>query len=205
MIYYGRFTQYVPETFPEGFPELMRESVVWTRNEAGQDLYDLRKTLPAAHSFVITEDDNSIRVVHTDPHAVFPNDGGHLYAIPGEVERDTTVLMGKLFDPETGTLVDRPPRVPSSISDRQFFQALALRGIITEEDALAAVQTGFVPPPVQAIIDTITDPAEKFAAKMLVSGATVYERSNSLVTYFGASLGWTEAQIDEFFVFAASL
>ena len=33
----------------------------------------------------------------------------------------------------------------SIISDRQFYQALAMKGLVTKDEALAAVQTGTIP------------------------------------------------------------
>jgi hypothetical protein len=98
--------------------------------------------------------------------------------------------------------VDLPP-CPSSISDRQFFQQLAIAGIITEEQALAS-NAAVIPPPLLDIINGM--PAEQqFGAKMLVSGATVFERHHPMTEAIGAAYGWTAAQIDGFFRAAALL
>jgi hypothetical protein len=64
---------------------------------------------------------------------------------------------------------------------------------------------GTIPAPLQTIIDGIADARERFAAEMLISGATTFERSHPLTAVVGASIGWTSTQIDEFFIFAASL
>lgn len=96
-----------------------------------------------------------------------------------------------------------PQLVPSSISDRQFFQQLAGVGIISQDEALAS-NAAVIPPPLLAIIDAM--PIEqRFAAKMLVSGATVFERSHPMTTAIGAAYGWNDAQIDDFFRAAAQL
>lgn len=96
-----------------------------------------------------------------------------------------------------------PPSIPQTISDRQFFQQLAILGIITEADALAS-NAAVIPPPLLQIINAM--PADQqFNAKMIVSGATVFERTNPLTIVVGTAYGWTADQIDAFFVAAAAL
>lgn len=95
------------------------------------------------------------------------------------------------------------PLVPSQISDRQFFHQLCIAGIITEADALAA-NAAVIPQPLLDIINAM--PADQqFGAKMLVSGATIYERSHPMTIAIGMAYGWNDAEIDEFFVAAAVL
>lgn len=103
-------------------------------------------------------------------------------------------------EPETET-----PTVPSTISDRQFFQQAAVLSIITQSEALAAVQTGTIPSVLQSIVDGIQDPTEKFAATMLLAGATVFERNHPFTNAVGAALGWSNDQIDQFFIAASNL
>lgn len=99
--------------------------------------------------------------------------------------------------------LDHDPRpVQPEISDRQFFQALAIAGIISEADALAAVQTGALPAPIAAIIDAMPD---QFAARMLLSGATTFERRHPLTDALASALGYSPAQTDELFRAAAAL
>lgn len=95
-----------------------------------------------------------------------------------------------------------PEPVPESVSDRQFFQALALDGMISEAEALAAVQTGALPAPIAAIIDAMPD---QFAARMLLSGATTFERRHPLTDALASALGYSPAQTDDLFRVAASL
>lgn len=93
--------------------------------------------------------------------------------------------------------------VPQSISDRQFFQQLAVNGIITEDQALAS-NAAVIPPPLLAIIDQM--PAEqRFGVKMLVSGATTFERNNGVTIAIGEAYGMSPDDIDEFFSAAAQL
>ena len=96
-----------------------------------------------------------------------------------------------------------PPETFGPISDRQFFQALAETpfAIITEEEALAAVSTGAVPEIMRAVVEGL--PIEKrFGVRMILSGATTFERTNPLVEIFGASQNMDAAAIDAFWRFA---
>jgi hypothetical protein len=45
----------------------------------------------------------------------------------------------------------------------------------------------------------------KFGAKMIVSGATTYYRTDPLTIQIGNAYGWTAAQIDAFFTAASAL
>ena len=101
--------------------------------------------------------------------------------------------------------LDHDPRpVPPEISDRQFFQALAIAGIISEADALAAVMTGDLPAAFEAFVAAL--PAgEQFGARMALSGATIFRRDHPLTAAFGAASGKSPAEIDELFRLAASL
>jgi len=126
-----------------------------------------------------------------------------------EVDVVTGNMVEKALTPEElEELANQPPPpvfVPPVISDRQFFQMAAMGGIITQAEALAAVQTGVIPSVLQTVVDGITDPDQKFAATMLLSGATQFERVHPLTEAVGAYLGWTSEQIDQFFIQAAGL
>ena len=91
-----------------------------------------------------------------------------------------------------------PPEapVPQAISDRQFFQQLAIMSLITEAEAIAAVATGALPPTMAAFINQL--PADqRFAARMALQGATTFLRTNPLVETFGEMQGMTSEQIDD--------
>jgi len=93
---------------------------------------------------------------------------------------------------------------PAAISDRQFFQQLALQGIITQEEALAAVKAGAIPMALQRLINGL--PADRqFAATMIITGATTFERNHPLTIAIGAAYGWTSDQMDALFSAAAAL
>jgi hypothetical protein len=96
------------------------------------------------------------------------------------------------------------PPVPD-ISDRQFFQQMAIEGTIMRDEALAAVKTGSIPTSLQTIVDGIQDQAQRFTAEMLLSGATTFQRSHPLTDAIGQATGRAPEQIDDFFRSAAQL
>jgi hypothetical protein len=49
------------------------------------------------------------------------------------------------------------------------------------------------------------DPAQQFAANMLLAGTATFRRDHPLTNAIGASLGMTAAQMDELFIAAAAL
>lgn len=100
--------------------------------------------------------------------------------------------------------VDPAPPVPDQISDRQFFQQLAIDGLITTDEALGAVMTGTLPAAMGAFISAL--PAEQqFGARMALCGATTFQRSHPLVDAFATMQGMTPEQIDELWRTAAAL
>lgn len=97
-----------------------------------------------------------------------------------------------------------PPAPLPDISDRQFFQQLAVQGVITQDEALAAVKTGSIPAALQGLINSL--PADQqFGATMIVAGATTFQRNHPMTVAIGAAYGWNAAQIDAFFRLAAAL
>lgn len=111
------------------------------------------------------------------------------------------LLAGGVVNP----YVPPPPPVPETISDRQFFQQAAIAGLITQAEALAAVQTGTVPAVLMNVINALPDAMQKFAAEMMLAGATQFNRHHPLTEAVGAALSWTPEQIDQFFIAAAAL
>jgi len=95
------------------------------------------------------------------------------------------------------------PYFPSNVSRRQFFQQAAVAGIITENEALAAVTTGALPASITAYISTLPVD-QQFGAKMLFS-ANEFLRSSPMANAFGTSIGMTAEQIDDFFLAASKV
>lgn len=96
-------------------------------------------------------------------------------------------------------------QVPSEISRRQFFQQLAVSGIISNQEAIAALAQGAIPPPLQVLVDQLPNEEAKFNAQMLIIGASVFQRAHPLVDTVRVLLGWTEEQADQFFIDAYKL
>ena len=94
--------------------------------------------------------------------------------------------------------------VPQTISDRQFFQQLAIAKVISQEEALAAVKTGDIPSALSGFIAALPD-AARFNAEMLLSGATLFQRAHPLTDAIAAAQGMTPEQVDDFFRAAAAL
>jgi hypothetical protein len=107
------------------------------------------------------------------------------------------------FVEANGYETDIPVIKVTEISDVQFFYELAKRQIISPEDAIRSNQ-GIIPPAVQSLIDLMPDANTKFAAEMLVSGATRFQRNHPFTEFIGTAFGYTSDQIDEFFTSAAT-
>lgn len=101
-----------------------------------------------------------------------------------------------------------PPAIPPEMlfaNDRQFYQQAAIENYITNEDALKAVQSGFIPPIFQQIVDSIEDPNEKFKYQLYFGGTTAILRTDPIVEDIRKSFGKTSKQMDKFFLDAMKL
>jgi hypothetical protein len=114
------------------------------------------------------------------------------------------VADGGVADPYLIPGIPQPPEFPNEISDRQFFQALAQAGEITQDEALAAVGTGAIPARMADAIALLPE-EQQFPARMLVSGNVVYRRDSPMVAMLQQNLGWTDQQTDGLWKLAASL
>jgi hypothetical protein len=93
---------------------------------------------------------------------------------------------------------------PPSVTRRQFFQAAAQQGLITQAEALALFATGAIPAEIATVIAALPT-AQQFPAEMLLQGALNFDRGNSLLAGLCGALGQTSAQIDALFVLAGTL
>lgn len=97
-----------------------------------------------------------------------------------------------------------PAPFPRIISDRQFFQQLAIAGLITQDEALAAVGPGTIPATLAQLVNGL--PATlQFEARMLLTGATQFDRKHPMVNALMMSFGWSDAQTDDLWRAAAAL
>lgn len=117
---------------------------------------------------------------------------------------DSPDLWGRMLDAVQPTPFAPPAFVPPPISDRQFAQGLAVAGIITEAEAEDWVGPGIVPSGLMAFVESLPA-ADQFAARMILRGATQFERAHPLTSAFGAMFGWSSAQIDQFWLDCAKL
>ena len=67
------------------------------------------------------------------------------------------------------------------------------------------MKTGDVPAAIQALIDNGVPEGERFAATMMIAGATTFERRHSMTALLGQLYGWDDSEIDAVFRFAGAL
>lgn len=140
---------------------------------------------------------NSDYVVRDIDSAFIPND---------ETNSDWREYQEWLLVPEnTPNPIPTPSVViPHTVSDRQFFQAATLLGLISETDALSMVTVGIIPPTLLAAILALPAPLQ-FSAKMKIIGARAFDRNDPLVLALSATMGQTPDQVDALFILADSL
>lgn len=97
-----------------------------------------------------------------------------------------------------------PVIVPIKISRRQFFQAAAKAGIITQAEAIAMLASGTMPAALAAAIALLPE-NKQFDATMAIVGDPDFYRADSFVIDLGAAMGETPAQIDGVFILGATL
>jgi hypothetical protein len=106
-------------------------------------------------------------------------------------------------DPAVVAFLNPPPPIPN-ILRRQFYQQLSVQAIITQAQALAAVQSGTIPPALQTVVNNLPA-AEQFGANLMLAGDATFARKHPMTLAIGAAYGWTSAQIDTFFTTAVLL
>lgn len=138
----------------------------------------------------------------TEPDSIYIKDGGILYYPPKPANSYV------VFDYDSGSWVDprtgqdwmnelNATRAESSMSRIDFVLKCHQFGIVTEEEAELAIDGGF-PPAFQAIIETM--PIEqRFEARVRWKGATVVDRSMSLVQDMGAAINIDQWTLDKVF------
>lgn len=88
--------------------------------------------------------------------------------------------------------------VPPEITDRQFFQAAALAGMITKDEAIAMMASGVIPAALNSAMSVL--PADQqFAAKMKIIGARLFQRADPFLNVLGGAMGKSSADIDGLF------
>lgn len=139
-----------------------------------------------------------------DAAALTGRDAALVEAEAARRERDAAVSERDALAAQLAALEPAPTSTLPAVSDRQFFQALALAGAIDPGEALAAVRTGELPARIEAAVTALPE-AEQFAARMLLSGATAFERGHPMVVQLSATLGYDAAALDALWAAAAAL
>lgn len=197
----GFWEVYIPVTLPPGAPD---NAMFARRVSDGKDWYELAHDPTTWTPYSVTATlmptpaGLLVQSAVRDASRIFPA-GSHLIEIIGidpAIEKPHKLFEQQICDIAAGTFAPPPATVPQTISDRQFFQLLAERGIITEAEALDAVGPGIMPKAMMALIDKLPQD-KRFAAKMLVTGASTYERSSPFATLIGQLYGWSDADIDQ--------
>lgn len=91
-----------------------------------------------------------------------------------------------------------------SVSRRQFFERAALDGLITQDEAKAAIIGTALPASLQNLVSQL--PADKqFDATMKLLGAESFNLADALVPAMAQSFGWDDAKTHAFWAAAAAL
>jgi hypothetical protein len=99
---------------------------------------------------------------------------------------------------------ETPPPPPIVLTARQLFAALALTGMITEAEALAAGRTGEVPTAVEAVFATL--PAQDaFLARLTWATMRDVPRNHPLIGAMIAADVATDEQVDALFALGAAI
>ena len=125
--------------------------------------------------------------------------GGRVAAEAALTGRDETIAT---LEARIAELTAPPASI--IVSDRQFFQALAMGGKITEAEAEAAVATGTIPSDMAALVDQLP-PDQQFTARMLLKGATTFRSDHPLSDMLADLYGLSGEQKLDLFRVAAEL
>jgi hypothetical protein len=127
-------------------------------------------------------------------------------------ESDTGILWIWYDDGTESQWVAIAPATPraaegtlTTVSNRQFYQQLALSGLITREEALNAVK-GTIPPAFDAALGkTNATSDERFNAQMFLSSATTFPREHPVVKQLATAMNWSEDVVDQIWQYARKL
>lgn len=93
------------------------------------------------------------------------------------------------------------PPLPD-ISPRQFYQQLAVQGLITQDEALAANNT--IPSELAVLVSKL-DQSIQFATKMKLLSAESFKITDSDTLAIASAYGWSPTQLQAFWTAASDL
>lgn len=97
-----------------------------------------------------------------------------------------------------------PPPAPIVLTNRQLFAALALAGLITTDEALAAGRTGEVPAAIEAVFASLPE-QDAFLARLTWATMREVPRDHPLIAAMVAAQLATPQQVDALFALGASI
>lgn len=131
-----------------------------------------------------------------DRPADAPHKGVAWYLVRREFGAAFEGVKGDEYVIQTVDPATLPPPVPSVVSDRQFFEELAYRGTITQQEAEDAVATGMLPAAMTDLVAMLPEQAQ-FSARMMLKGATQFFRNHEMTDTLAWLYGWTPEQTDD--------
>lgn len=143
----------------------------------------------------MTYTDYTTYIVRDDDSAHIPLDAGNI---------DYRTYLAWVAAGNTATPAPKPSAVPLEVSDKQFFQAAAQLGVITQAEAIAFITVHTLPAALAAAIATLS-PADQFAATMAICGARNFQRNDPILGKLSTAMGQTSDEVDALFTLAATL
>jgi hypothetical protein len=148
------------------------------------------------NSLVGREDGTFVGVVGGLPYHIIPGDQYW------DEAQEIAAELGDDLPPEPQP--EPPPPPPIVLTARQLFAALALTGMITEAEALAAGRTGEVPAAVEAVFATLP-PQDAFLARLTWATMRDVPRNHPLIGAMIAAEVATDEQVDALFALGAAI
>ena len=155
--------------------------------------------MSSTYRFSVPDNTNVDRVDDDGMHAAIP------WGANGPESMDTVSGQKWLADgsPVPDVYISPPPPVPPLLSARQFWQQMAVQGLIDEEEAVEALE-GDLPNAIKHYINTTLPADQRFAARMFFT-ATTFSRTERAAADIKARFSLNDAAMDAFFIAAAAL
>ena len=145
---------------------------------------------------------------HDSVHSIIPTDAvditaaEHAALLTGQSQGLVIQVAGD-GRPALAVPEPAPPVVPASITKVQLLIGLVKRQWITAAEG-RAWRGGVLPTPVVNLIAGLPEEDQFDAETRAISGTSV-PRQDQIAVQLGATVGVTEAEMDEFFIFCAAL
>lgn len=179
----GLFALYTRTEIPKHHPFYAQPDVLWCKNEAEKDWYDVQATLPREGvCFIGVDESGHVITASADPSALFPA-GYTVYQVPNSGV-DLAACLGTIFDPAAGTFTAAPP--PRARSTAMFRARIVMK--------LTQRQDGTLFDAVTAAIEALPEPDRTIARDAIEYGNT-FSIDSPFAARLGAELGLSESQM----------